>query len=70
VAGLIRGVKPIVIVLLVGLIIDLIPGTFPKNRYILPLVFFIVGLVAIKGFKLSPVLVIIASMVSGMIFLR
>lgn len=70
IVGIIRGVKPIVIVLLVGIILDFIPGTFPKNRYVLPLVFFAVGFIAIRGLKLSPVLVIVASMVSGALFLR
>ncbi|PSR28987.1 chromate transporter [Sulfobacillus thermosulfidooxidans DSM 9293] len=70
VIGLIRGVKPIVIVLLVLLILDLIPGTFPAHRYVIPLVIFILGLVAIKELKISPVLVIIGSMITGALFLR
>lgn len=70
VAGLIRGVKPIVVVLLVLLVIDLIPGSFPKNRWLLPVLFFIGGLIAIRGFKIPPVWVILASMAGGAAWLR
>ncbi len=70
VAGLIRGVKPIVVVLLVLLVVDFIPGAFPQNRYLIPVIIFVAGLVAIKGFKISPVWVIIGSMISGALFLR
>jgi chromate transporter len=70
VIGLIRGVKPIVVVLLVLLVIDFIPGAFPANRYVVPLIIFVMGLVAIKGFRISPLWVIIGSMISGALFLR
>lgn len=70
VAGLIRGVKPIVIVLLVLLILDLIPGTFPKQHVVLPLLFFVLGFAAIYWFKVPAVWVIVASMAGGAWFLR
>lgn len=70
IAGVIRGVKPIVVVLLVLLVVDLIPGAFPKERWAWPLVFFVGGLVAIRFLKLSPVLVILASMAGGALILR
>lgn len=70
IAGLIRGVKPIVIALLALLIWDLIPGTFPSRRWLVPLVIFVLGIVAIKGLKIPPVWVIIASMISGALFLH
>lgn len=70
VAGLIRGVRPIVVVLLVLLIVELFPGTFPRQRWLAPVLFFVGGLVAIRGFKISPVWVILASMAGGIAFLR
>lgn len=70
VQGLIRGVKPIVVLLLVLIVIDFIPGAFPQNRYVIPLIIFVLGLIAIKGFKISPVWVIMGSMISGALFLR
>lgn len=70
VVGIIRGVRPIVIVLLVLLIVELVPSTFTKARPWLPLFFFVVGLAAIRFFKISPVWVIVASMVGGALLLR
>lgn len=70
VAGLIRGVKPIVIVLLVLIILDLLPGVFSKSRWVLPALFFAAGLIAIRGFKISPVWVILASMAGGALWMR
>ncbi|AEJ40575.1 chromate transporter [Sulfobacillus acidophilus TPY] len=70
VAGLIRGVKPIVIVLLVLLVLELIPSTFPKDRWLVPALFFIGGFVALYWLKWPAVWVILASMAGGAWFLR
>ncbi|MCL5116434.1 MAG: chromate transporter [Firmicutes bacterium] len=70
IAGLIRGVKPIVIVLLLLLIIELIPTSFPKDRWVLPAVFFAGGFVAMYWLKVPAVWVILASMAGGAWFLR
>lgn len=70
VAGLIRGVTPIVIVLLLLIILDLIPGTVSKQRWLLPLIFFIGGLVALRWFKVSPVWVVLAAMAGGAVLMR
>ncbi|MCY0878364.1 MAG: chromate transporter [Firmicutes bacterium] len=70
VAGLIRGVKPIVIVLLLLLIIELIPTSFPKDRWAIPAVFFAAGFVAMYWLKVPAVWVILASMAGGAWFLR
>lgn len=70
VAGLIRGVKPVVIVLLLVLIIDLIPTSFPKNAWQVPLVFFVGGFIALYWLKVPAVWVILASMAGGAWLLR
>ncbi len=70
VAGLIRGVKPIVIVLLLLLIIDLIPSSFPKEHWVIPAVFFAGGFAAMYFLKVPAVWVILASMAGGAWFLR
>lgn len=70
VIGLIRGVKPVVIALLVLLIVDLVPSSFPKSRWIIPIIFFVVSLIMIRGLKISPAWVILASMIGGTLFLR
>lgn len=70
VAGLIRGVKPIVLVLLVMLVVEFAPSAFPKTQWLLPALFFAGGLAAIWAFKVSPVLVILASMLLGAVLLR
>lgn len=68
--GLIQGVKPIVVVLLVLLVVEFIPTAFPAKRWIMPGVFFVAGLIAIRWFKISAVWVILAAMVGGMLFMR
>jgi chromate transporter len=72
VQGLIQGVKPIVLVLLVGLVLDFIPLTVPKGTrsIILTAGFFVVGFVAIRWLKVSPVWVIVGSMAAGALFMR
>lgn len=70
IAGLIRGVKPIVIVLLVLLIIELIPSSFPKDRWLVPTIFLAGGFVAMYWLKVPAVWVILASMAGGAWFLR
>ncbi|MDA8194430.1 MAG: chromate transporter [Thermaerobacter sp.] len=70
VAGLIRGVKPIVIVLLVILIIDLVPTTFPRQQFVVPTVFFVAGFALLYWLKVPAVWVIVASMAGGAWFLR
>lgn len=72
VQGLIRGVRPIVLVLLVGLVLDFIPVTFPKvSVAALPaLALFVAGFVAIRFLNVSPVLVIVGSMAVGAVLLR
>lgn len=70
VAGMIRGVRPIVIVLLVLLIMDLIPGTFPKTRFAIPAIFFIIGFVAMRWLKVPASWVIVLSMAGGAWLLR
>lgn len=70
VAGLIRGVKPIVIVLLVLIIIELIPTSFPKDRWLTPAVFLAGGFVAMYWLKIPAVWVILASMAGGAWLLR
>lgn len=74
VAGLIRGVKPIVLVLLVGLVLDFAPSAFPafprtRQLWILA-AFFVGGLVAMRAFKVPAVWIILASMAGGAILLR
>lgn len=70
VAGLIRGVKPIVIVLLLLIVIELIPTSFPRAHWLLPSVFFAVGFVAIYWLKIPAVWMILASMAGGVWLLR
>ncbi len=70
IAGLIRGVKPIVIVLLVMLIIDLLPSTFPRSQWMIPAGFFAVGFVLMYWMKVPAVWVIVGSMAGGAWFLR
>lgn len=70
VVGLIRGVKPIVIALLVVLVLDLLPETFHRARWTPTLVIFFMGLVALRGLRLPPVWVILGSMAGGAVFLR
>lgn len=70
VAGMIRGVKPIVIALLVLLIVNLIPTSFPKDHWIIPGIFFTGAVVALSWLKIPAVWVIVASMVAGAWVLR
>ena len=70
VAGLIRGVKPIVIVLLLLIIIELIPSSFPKEHWVVPALFFAGGFAAMYVLKVPAVWVILASMAGGAWFLR
>ncbi len=70
VQGLIHGVKPIVVVLLVLLVVEFTPAAFSRQRWLLSAVFFAGGLIAIRWLKVSPVLVILASMAGGAIFMR
>jgi chromate transporter len=72
VAGLIQGVKPIVLVLLVGLVLDFIPLTIPKGTrpMIWTAAFFVLGFVSIRWLKVSPVWVIVGSMAAGALLLR
>lgn len=70
VQGLIAGVKPIVLVLLVLLVVDFVPTTFPHRRVVLPALFFAAGLVLIRWLRISPALVIVAAMAGGALFLR
>ncbi len=68
--GLIQGVKPIVVVLLVLLVVQFIPTAFSTKRWVLPGVFFVAGLIAIRWLKISAVLVILAAMLGGILFMR
>lgn len=72
VAGVINGVKPVVLVLLVGLVIDFAPGTFPRQTrpLVLTAAFFVAGFLAIRWLKVSPVWVIVGSMAAGALLLR
>jgi chromate transporter len=72
VQGLIRGVRPIVLVLLVGLVLDFIPVTFPKVSFsaLSSAALFVGGFVAIRLLNVSPVLVIIGGMALGAALLR
>ncbi len=70
VAGLIRGVKPIVIALLVLIIIGLLPSSFPKGRWAVPAIFFAGGFASMYWLKVPAVWVILASMAGGAWFLR
>ncbi|RIV25705.1 chromate transporter [Alicyclobacillaceae bacterium I2511] len=70
VTGLIHGVKPIVVLLLVLVIWDFIPGAFPKNHVFMSLLLFVGGLIAVKGLNISPPWVILGAMVVGMTFMR
>jgi chromate transporter len=70
--GLIQGVKPIVLVLLVGLVLDFIPLTIPKGTRatVLTAAFFVAGFLAIRWLRVSPVWVIVGSMAAGALLLR
>jgi len=68
--GLIQGVKPIVVVLLVLLVVDFVPTAFTTKRWVLPGIFFVTGLIAIRWLKVSAVLVILAAMAGGVIFMH
>ena len=70
VQGLIHGVKPIVVVLLVLLVAEFAPTAFSRQRWLLPAVFFVGGLIAIRWLKVPPALVILASMAGGALFMR
>lgn len=70
VAGLIRGVQPIIIVLLLLLIIGLIPSSFPRTQWIIPTLFFIGGFISLYWLKVPAVWVILASMAGGVLLLR
>lgn len=71
VEGLIRGVKPIVLVLLVGLVLDFAPSALPRTRLLWPLLaFFVVGFVLMRVAKVPAVWVILASMAGGALLLR
>lgn len=68
--GLIQGVKPIVVVLLVLLVVEFVPTAFSTKRWLLPGIFFVSGLIAIRWFKVSAALVILAAMGAGVLFMR
>ncbi len=70
VEGLIAGVKPIVLVLLVLLVVEFVPTTFSHRRIVLPALFFAVGLVLIRWVRVSPALVILGAMAGGALLLR
>ncbi len=70
IAGIIRGVKPIVVVLLVLLVLELLPSTFPKERWGTTVGFFAAGFVALYWLKVSPVWVVLAAMAGGAWLLR
>ena len=70
VAGLIRGVQPIIIVLLLLLVIGLIPSSFPRDRWVIPAIFFAGGFISLYWFKVPAVWVILASMAGGVWLLR
>lgn len=71
VAGLIRGVKPIVLVLLVGLVLDFLPSALPRNRYLWTTVaFFVVGFVGLRVLKIPAVWIVLAGMAGGALLLR
>jgi chromate transporter len=70
VAGLIRGVQPIIIVLLLTLVIGLVPTAFPRDRWLIPTLFFAGGFVTLYWLKVPPVWVIVASMAGGVWLLR
>jgi chromate transporter len=71
VAGLIRGVRPIVLVLLVGLVLDFLPGALPRTRlFWVYAAFFAGGFVAMRFLKVPPVWLVLAGMAGGVILLR
>ncbi|MCY0885959.1 MAG: chromate transporter [Firmicutes bacterium] len=70
VQGLIRGVRPVVVALLVLLVWDLLPPAFPRERLGATLGFFVLGLAALKGLRLPPALVMVAAMAAGAWLLR
>lgn len=65
VTGMIRGVKPIVIAILMLLIVNLIPTSFPKDHWIIPGIFFAGAVVAMYWLKIPAAWVIVASMAAG-----
>ena len=71
VAGLIRGVKPVVLVLLVGLVLDFAP-TLPRSGRLLLVSagMFVLAFLAIRVARLNAVYVILAGMAAGAFFLR
>lgn len=72
VQGLIHGVKPIVLVLLVGLVLDFLPGALPRgNRMFWAYAaFFVIGFVSYRFLKVPAVFLVLAGMAGGAILLR
>lgn len=67
VAGLIRGVGPVVIALLVILVLNLIPQSLPSWK---PVLFGLVALVLIRGLGWPAPIVVLLAMAGGALFLR
>lgn len=71
VIGLIRGVRPIVLVLLVGLVLDFLPGALPRTRLFWAYAaFFAAGFVALRVLRVPAVWVVVGGMAGGALLLR
>lgn len=70
VVGLIRGVQPIVIVLLLLLVSGLIPTAFERDHWLISTIFFFGGFASMYWLKVPAVWVILASMAGGAWLLR
>jgi chromate transport protein ChrA len=72
VQGLVNGVKPIVLVLLVGLVLNFLPGALPRaNRlFWVYAAFFVGAFVAWRFLKVPAVFLVLAGMAGGAILLR
>ncbi len=67
VAGLIRGVGPVVVALLVTLVLNLIPQTLPSWK---PILFGVVALALLRGLGWPAPVVVLLAMAGGVLFLR
>ncbi len=72
VQGLVNGVKPIVLVLLVGLVLSFLPGALPRGNRLFWVyaAFFVVAFVAWRFLKVPAVFLVLAGMAGGAILLR
>ncbi|MGC8488410.1 MAG: chromate transporter, partial [Clostridia bacterium] len=68
----IQGVKPIVLVLLVGLVLDFLPGALPRQNRLFWVyaAFFVVGFISWRFLKVPAVFLVVAGMAGGAILLR